>query len=154
LVSAEQLGGLLEASETDSTNIPQMAWLPGTHRLLCSGWTCIVQTEGESQATPSGLFWVDADSGEGGQLLPPTENVRFARAPNGEHLALISLTGLSFLDLAGGGRGPAVLSYPRVGMQAALPSGVWTRDSTAFVITGPIQGDAPAGSDLSIWRPC
>ncbi len=43
-------------------SFPQMDWLPGTHRLLYSSWTYLVQAEGKSHATPRGLYLVDADS--------------------------------------------------------------------------------------------
>lgn len=42
LVSAESLRQRLNAAERDSTNIPQMQWIPGTHRVLFSGWKYIV----------------------------------------------------------------------------------------------------------------
>jgi len=70
LSSAEELRTLLSASETDSTNIPQMAWIPQPRRLMYTGWTYLVQAEGESHATPTELFLVDADSGENRLLLP------------------------------------------------------------------------------------
>ncbi len=47
LVSVGSLRQRLNAAERDSTNIPQMQWIPGTHRLLFSGWKYIVQAEGE-----------------------------------------------------------------------------------------------------------
>jgi hypothetical protein len=33
LISVEELRRMLNVSETDSTNIPQMEWIPHTHRL-------------------------------------------------------------------------------------------------------------------------
>lgn len=109
LVSTENLRRSLGASESDSTNIPQMRWIPRTHRLLHSGWTYIVQAEGESHATPSGLFLVDADSGANSQLLPTADHLRFSPAPDGRRIALISLTGLSFLDLVSSDRTPELV---------------------------------------------
>lgn len=152
LVSAEELRGLLSASETDSTNIPQMAWIPRSHQLLYCGWTYYVVAEGESHATPAGLYLVDADTGVNTQMLPATDNLRFAPAPDGQHIALMSLTGLSFLAMDGSHRSPEVLTYPRVGLEAAFPSGVWTQDSSAFLIAGRIEAAPDPNSDMGIWR--
>jgi len=153
LLSAEELRTLLSASETDSTNIPQIAWIPQTHRLMHTGWTYLVQAEGESHATPIGLFLVDADSGAKSVLLPTTDNLRFAPAPDGQHVALMSLTGLSFIGADGSNRSRELLTYPHVGPGgSAFPSGIWTQDSSAFLITGPIDTGPGPGSDLTIWR--
>jgi YVTN family beta-propeller protein len=153
LISAEELRSLLDASETDSTNIPQMAWIPRTHRLMYTGWTYLVQAEGESHATPIGFFLVDTDSGASSVLLPTTDNLRFAPAPDGQHVALLSLTGLSFIGADGSNRSRELLTYPHVGPGgSAFPSGVWTQDSSAFLITGPIDTGPGLGSDLTIWR--
>jgi len=153
LLSAEELRALLGASETDSTNIPQMGWIPQTHRLMYTGWTYLVQAEGESHATPTGLFLVDADSGANDLLLPTTDNLRFAPAPDGQHVALLSSTGLSFIGSDGRNRSRDLLTYPHVGPGgSAFPSGVWTQDSSAFLIAGPIDTGPGLGSDLTIWR--
>lgn len=153
LISAEELRSLLDASETDSTNIPQMAWIPQTHRLMYTGWTYLVQAEGESHATPAELLLVDADSGANRVLLPTTDNLRFAPAPDGQHVALMSLTGLSFIGADGSNRSRELLAYPHVGPGgSAFPSGVWTQDSSAFLITGPIDPGPGRGSELTIWR--
>ena len=153
LLSAEELRALLGASETDSTNIPQMGWIPQTHRLMYTGWTYLVQAEGESHATPTGLFLVDADSGANDLLLPTTDNLRFAPAPDGQHVALLSSTGLSFIGSDGRNRSRDLLTYPHVGPGgSAFPSGVWTQDSSAFLIAGPIDTGPGLGSDLTSWR--
>lgn len=83
LVSADALRGLLEAAESESTNIPQMDWISGTHRLLYSAWRYIVQAEGESHVIPEGLFLVDADSLSGSVLVPAGSNLRFVPSPDG-----------------------------------------------------------------------
>ena len=152
LVSAEQLRGLLSASETDSTNIPQMEWIPRTHRLLFSGWTYFVQAEGESHAVPEGLYLIDADTLTHTVLVPAGSDLRFVPAPDGGQIALMSATGLSFINTDGSGHGQDVLNYPNAGELGPLfPTGVWTQDSRAFVITGPGERNPSTNLNFTIW---
>ena len=153
LVSAEELRRLLGASETDSTNIPQMAWIPHTHRLLYSGWTYFVQAEGESHAVPEGLYRVDADTLEHIVLRPPGNNLHFVASPDGAWIALISSTGLSFVDADGGDLRQDVLTYPAAGLLGPLfPVGVWTQDSSAFVVTGSLEESPSTNYNFTLWR--
>ena len=153
LVSAEQLRLLLDASETDSTNFPQMAWIPRTHRLFYSGWTYLVQAEGESHAIPQGLFLVDADTLSQTVLVPAGNNLRFLPSPDGRQIALMSLTGLSFINPDGSGGRHDLLTYPATGEGAPLfPTGIWTADSRAFLITGFFEQYPGFGSDFAVWQ--
>jgi len=153
LVSAEELRRLLDASETDSTNIPQLEWIPGTHRLLYSGWTYFVQAEGESHAIPQGLYLADADTLANTVLTPAGESIRFVPSPDGRHIALISPTGLSFLNPDGSGNRPDVLTYPSIGETGPLfPAGIWTQDSHSFLITGSLERHPSTNHNFTIWR--
>ncbi len=153
LISAEELRSLLSASETDSTNIPQMGWIPGTHRLLYSGWTYLVQAEGESHAVSEGLFLVDADSLSDLVLVPADNPVRFEPSPDGRQIAFMSPTGLGFVNADGTDLRQGVLTSPPVGVPGPLfPTGVWTQDSRAFLITGSLAWDPASGTDFTIWR--
>ena len=153
LVSAEELRRLLNASETDSTNIPQMAWIPGTHRLLFSGWTYLVQAEGESHAVPEGLYQADADTGAQNAIIPAGNSLRFVPSPDGRQIALLTATSVSFINADGSNLRPDVLTYPSVGMLGPLfPSGVWSRDSRSFVVTGSLEASPNTNFDFTIWR--
>jgi len=153
LVSAEELRRLLDASETDSTNIPQLEWIPGTHRLLYSGWTYFVQAEGESHAISEGLYLADADTLANTVLIPADVSIRFVPSPDGRRIALISATGLSFLNPDGSGDGPDVLTYSSIGETGPLfPAGVWTQDSGAFLITGSLERHPSTNQNFTIWR--
>jgi YVTN family beta-propeller protein len=153
LVSTEELRSLLSASETDSTNIPQMEWLPGTHRLVYTGWTYFVQAEGESHATPAGLYLVDADTLTNSILLPAANNLRFVAAPDGQQIALLSTTGLGFINADGSNHRPAVFPYAQVGMAGqAFPSGVWSQDARAFLIATYLEKSLDTDPGLAIWR--
>ena len=153
LVSAEELRAFLGTSDTQSSNIPQLEWIPGTHRLLFSGWTYIVQAEGESHAVPQGLYRVDADTSEITVILPAGNSLRFFPSPDGAWIALISSTGLGFIDLDGNGLRQDVLTYPAVGLLGPLfPVGVWTQDSSAFVVTGSLEDSPSTNQNFTIWR--
>jgi hypothetical protein len=153
LVSAESLRQRLNAAERDSTNIPQMQWVPGTHRLLFSGWTYYVRAEGESHAIPQGLFLVDTDTLTDTVLMPAGNNLRFEISPDGQQIALMSEDGLSFINVDGSNLRQDVLTYPRAGLTAPLfPVGVWTQDSRAFVITGSLERNPEYDINFTIWR--
>ena len=135
LISAEQLRQLIGSSDTDSSNMPQVEWIPGTHRLAFTGYNYIVQAEGESHAYPTGLFFVNADTSELEVLVPAGTSLKFSPAPDGQRFALMSLTGFGFLATDGSGQYQELFAYPKVGFGgAAWPSGVWTQDSSAFIL--------------------
>jgi hypothetical protein len=152
VVSAESLRELLGASEPDSSNIPEMTWIPGTHRLLFNGWTYLVQAEGESHAIPRGLVSVDADDGTQQVVVPAETSLRFVVSPDGQEVALLSPTSLGFVGVDGGNVRPEALTVAQAALFGPLfPTGVWTEDSQAFVVTGSIE-ENPAGIDFELLR--
>jgi WD40 repeat protein len=153
LVSAQSLRQRLNAAEGDSTNIPQMQWIPGTHRLLYNGWKYLVQAEGESHAIPEGLFLIDADSLTATELVPAGNALRFEISPDGQQVALITPEGLSYINVDGSNFRQNVLTYPGAGVPTPIfPVGVWTQDSSAFVITGFSEQTTADDINLTIWR--
>jgi streptogramin lyase len=154
LVSVEELRRLLNATATDSTNLPQMEWIPGTHRLLYTAWTYFVVAEGESHATPAGLFLADADTLTNSVLLPAEgNNLQFAPSPDGQQIALLSTTGLGFINADGNNHRPDVFPYARVGMAGqAFPMGVWTWDARAFLLVTYLKKTPQTDPGLAIWR--
>ena len=152
LVSAEGLRQRLNAAERDSTNIPQMEWIPETHRLLFSGWKYIVQAEGESHAVPEGLYLADADARTDTILVPAGNNLRFVPSPDGGQVALMSPTSLGFINVDGSNPRSDVLTYSSLALPGPVfPTGVWTRDSQAFVITASFENTS-AGMNFTVWR--
>ena len=152
LVSAESLRQLLNATEKESTNIPQMQWIPGTHRLLFSGWTYIVQAEGESHAIPEGLYLADADAGTDTILAPAGNVLHFSLSPDGRQVALMSPNSLGFINVDGSNPRPDILTYSSLNRPGPVfPTGVWSRDSQAFVITASFDNTS-TDMDFAIWR--
>jgi hypothetical protein len=152
LVSAESLRQRLNAVERESTNIPQMQWIPGTHRLLFSGWKYIVQAEGESHAIPEGLYLVDADARTDTTVVPAGNNLRFAVSPDGGQVALMSPNSLGFVNVDGSNPRPDVLTYSSVGLTGPVfPTGVWTQNSQDFVMTAPSENSS-TGINFTVRR--
>lgn len=152
LVSAESLRQRLNAAERDSTNIPQMQWIPGTHRLLFSGWKYLVQAEGESHAVPEGLYLADADVGTDTTLVPAGNALRFVPSPDGEQVALMSPNSLGFINVDGSSPRSDILTYSSLRLPGPVfPTGVWTRDSQAFVITASFE-NTNADINFTVWR--
>jgi hypothetical protein len=153
LVSAEDLRQRLSAGESDSTDFAQVKWLPHAHHLVYSGIKYIVQGEGQSHALPEGVYLVDADKRSQAALAPAGNNYRLAPSPDGRQLALLSLTGIGFVDVDGANWRPDVLIYPKAGVPIPLlPSGVWTQDSHAFLAVAPIESESPSILSYVIWN--
>jgi WD40 repeat protein len=152
LVSAESLRQRLKAAGRYSTNIPQMEWIPRTHRLLFSGWKYIVIAEGESHAVPEGLYLVDADALTDLALISSGNNLHFVPSPDGGQVALMSSNGLGFINVDGSNPRSDVLTYSSLLLPGPVfPTGVWTRDSRAFVITASFENTS-AGMNFTVWR--
>jgi streptogramin lyase len=153
LVSAEELRQQLNAAETDSTNIPQMEWIPGTHRLLYSGWRYFVVAEGESHATQEGAYSVDADTLERTVLVPAGTSLGFLPSPDGRKIALISTTDVRVMDADGSDQSQAMLNYPATGVpMRIIPDGVWTQDASALLVIAPAESGPIPETNIVIWR--
>ena len=153
LISAEQLRGLIGSSDTDSSNMPQVEWIPGTHQLAFTAYNYFVQAEGESHAFPTGLFLVNADTAELKVLVPAGTSLKFSPAPDGQRIALMSRTGFGFLATDGSGPYQELFAYPEVGFGgAAFPSGVWTLDASSFLLVaaGEIRRVPVDGSPVEL----
>lgn len=159
LVAAENLRQRLNAAEgdsttvADSTTIAQIDWIPQTHRLVYSGIRYIAQGEGTSHARPEGVYLVDTDTLSNTVLTPAGNNLRFVPSPDGQQIALMSTTGLSFINVDGSNRRQDVLTYPQVGVPLPLlPNGVWTQDGRAFVMVAPIESESESVLNYTSWR--
>jgi Tol biopolymer transport system component len=158
LVSIDTLRQLLNPSATDSTGFAPISWIPGTHRLIYSGVK--YNAAGQGFTNSNDIYLVDADSGADTVLAFDVVPDRFLNAwhivisPDGQQIALISSTALSFINVDGSNWRQGVLTYSWVGAGDAvvLPRGVWTEDSSAFVFTGPIESDSPFVLNYTIWR--
>jgi len=112
----------------------------------------LVQAEGESHAIPRGLYLVDADSLTGTELLPSENSLRFVVSPDGRQIALLSTTALGLIN-ADGSNHQDLFQYTAEGVPGPIiPSGVWTQDAGAFLITIPTESESGLGLNLTIWR--
>ena len=159
LVSAESLRQRLQPAASDSAGFAQVSWIPRTHRLVYNGSKHYLPGQGFTHSTD--LYLVDADTGSDTVLatavMPDTAFLnawRFVISPDGQQIALISGTVLSFVNADGSNWRQAVLAYPQVGAGDVilLPSGVWTQDSRAFLFTGPLPSESIFILNYTIWR--
>jgi dipeptidyl aminopeptidase/acylaminoacyl peptidase len=153
LISAQDLRQRINPGERESSNFYQLGWVPQSHQLIFSGAKYIVQAEGLSHALPQGAYLVDTDTGSVNMLAEVAENLRFLPSPDGEQIALMSPSDVRFINADGSHKRQDVLTYTEVGMTGPLfPTGVWTQDSSAFVITGSFEQDPSYNVNFTIWR--
>lgn len=152
LISAQDLRQRMSPSERESSNVYQLNWVPQSHQLIFSGTKYIVQAEGLSHAIPHGVYLVDTDQGSVTVLAEAPENLRFLPSPDGKQIALMSPSSMDFINADGSNRREDVLTYAEVGLTNPLfPTGVWTQDSRAFVMTGSFGRDPKDNIDFMIW---
>jgi dipeptidyl aminopeptidase/acylaminoacyl peptidase len=153
LISAQDLRQRINPSERESSNFYQLSWVPQSHQLIFSGTKYIVQGEGLSHAIPHGAYLVDTDKGSITVLAEAAENLRFLPSPDGKQIALMSPSGVGFVNADGSNKRQDVLTYAEVGLASPLfPMGVWTQDSHAFVMTGSFERDPRLNVGFTIWR--
>jgi hypothetical protein len=153
LISAQDLRQRIIPNERESSNFYQFGWVPQSHQLIFSGTKYIVQAEGLSHAIPQGVFLVETDNGSVTELAEAAENLEFLPSPDGKQVALMSPSSVDFINTDGSNRRQAVLTYPEAGLTGPLfPTGVWTQDSSAFVMTGSLGNDPSDNTNFSIWR--
>ena len=153
LVSAESFHQRLNPRERETSSVSQLEWIPGTHRLLFSGWTYIVQGEGESHATPEGLYMVDTDTLAETVLVPDGNGLRFAPSPDGSQIALMFLDSFGFINVDGSDPHLKVLTYPAWQSTAPIfPKGAWVQDSQAFLLAAPNESGERFMWNFTIWR--
>jgi len=149
LVSDEQLRARLSASDTD---FPVLEWIPNSHRLLYS------VTFFPAYLWAQGLYMLDADSLASAELVPVEESTDFAPAPDGEHIAVLTLTDLFFVSVDDSLAGEVVFTYPAGGVPGRGPYNfrstgnsslrAWTQDSSAVLVRRLID----FGGEFTIWR--
>jgi hypothetical protein len=146
LVSAAELRSNLDAAEADSTDFTQLEWIPNTHRLLYRP-AAASGGQGQGGGRQGGVYLVDADSSARAEVAPAEVSAEFEASPDGGNVAMVTPTGLSFYSFDGARLRRDVLTYPAKGVPFAFtPWGVWTQDSSAFLIA------APAESGITVWR--
>jgi len=153
LIPAEQLRERLDAAEADSTNFPRLEWVPNRSRLLYSGNTYDAHGYGEGAHTPlKGVYLIDADTLTELELAPAEQSAHFIPSPDGRLVVLVTTTGLSFMDVDSGQRRLEFAAAPIVGDTGWFTNaGVWTQDSSAFVINALVE---PTNiiSDYALWH--
>jgi WD40 repeat protein len=161
LISSETLRQRLETvqweSEPIGAGMGELEWIPGTHRLAYN-WTFLIGS-GHYFASRE-IYLLDTDTLFETLLardvvIDPVYQLDIVPSPDGGQLALITSTSLSFLNLDGSNPRNNVLTYSPVGASSPpklMPTGVWTQDGRAFLITGSLEMDEQLNFSFSIWR--
>ncbi len=153
LVPAEIIRQRFDPREGESALVAQLAWIPGTHRLLYNGWEYQHRGEGESHATPRGLYLVDADTLQETELVPIGDGLRFVPSPDGSRIALLFLDRFGFITPDAGVVPTEVLTFPAWKSTAPIfPGGAWTLDGRAFVLAAPIEAAEEHVWNFALWR--
>lgn len=131
ILSPAELRESLSAMECQSppVSIPKIEWLPASHRLVYS------LISDHEHASPQGLYLADADTLETKTLVQADHSFHFVPSPDGQQVALLSTSGLSFINVDGSNWRQDVVKYPVSGRPLpGFGNGVWTMDSRAFVL--------------------
>ncbi len=88
-----------------------------------------------------------APAGQGVRVSGIPDGPQLVPSPDGRQLALLSGSELSFVNVDGSRLRQAVLAYPPTGSGDVpfVPTGVWTEDSSLFLVNAPIESNDPAG---------
>jgi Tol biopolymer transport system component len=161
LVSAKTFHERLETVEFESepigVGIGELEWIPGTHRLIYNGTFMI--GSGHYFASRD-IYLLDVDTLSETLVardivIDPVYQMNIVPSPDGQRLALITSTGLSFLNVDGSNPRNNILAYSPVGASSPpilMPTGIWTQDSSAFLTTGSLNMDEQLNLSFSIWR--
>jgi YVTN family beta-propeller protein len=85
--------------------------------------------------------------------LDAGNHLRFAPSPDGLQIALLSTTGLGFINADGSNHRPDVFPYAEVSLGGqAFPTGVWTVDTQDFLLATYLEKSLETDTGLTIWR--
>jgi hypothetical protein len=129
-----------------SLGIDSIEWLPETHRLLYS------LTMNRPDNSVHQIYLADADALSTTLLVSADYRLGFVPSPDGQHIALMSTTGLGFINADGTDWRRDVLTYPDAGYLPRIPGGVWTRDGSAFLISAPTESDSVLKPNFALMR--
>ena len=159
LISAETFQERLETADSEpiGAGIGELEWIPGTHRLVYNGTFQI--GSGDYLASPD-VYLLDVDLLSDTLIasdvaIDPVRQMNIVPSPDGQQLALITGTSLSFLNADGSNRRDKVFTYLPVGASSPpmlMSTGVWTQDARAFLVTGSLEMDVEFNLGFSIWR--
>jgi hypothetical protein len=133
------------------TDIAQVAFIPGTHRLIFNTYL-IPEAVGFSKHDD--LWIVDADTGVLTSMLPAGEGGDFLVSPDGTRTAVITSTSLGMINLDGTNHRQDLVTYPWVITYSEFlfyPLGVWTADSAVLGATVPSEDPLVDSVSGTLW---
>jgi hypothetical protein len=128
-------------------------WVPGTRRLA------IVSSpthDGPGMMVNDDLWYVNVDTGELKQILPPGQGGVFYFSPDGQQIALVTPKTISLVNSDGTQRRQSVLQYPLVstyGEYRYYATPKWSPDSRLLrVAVLPQEPLAEPRQNVSLWE--
>jgi hypothetical protein len=153
LLTAAQLDALYPIAEgTVGTDLSQIAFLPGTHRLVFNTYL-IPEFMGFSKHDD--LWMIDTETAELISLLPAGDGGDFAIAPDGSQMAVIRPTSVSAVNADGTNYRPDLITFPWVITYSEFlfyPLAVWNPESTALVASIPSEDPLADSAGGTLWR--
>jgi hypothetical protein len=151
LMSPEQWDSLYPLQGFDHNDVSQIAFIPGTHRLLMNT---------KAVANAPGLFKyndvleLNTDTGELTTVFEPGVGGGFSISPDGSHMALVQPEAVSLAAVDGSDLHANVITYPAVTTYSeyqyyAQP--IWRPDSTGFGVAIPSPDPLAARTSGTIW---
>ena len=129
----------------------QMAFLPGTHRLLFNTQATF---EGPGLVKNDDIISIDLDTDSLDRLLPPGSGGDFYLSPDGSMLALIQTTNIGFSDSDGLNLHSELLTFPAVMTYSEFsfyPEPVWSPDSSHFAVVIPSEDPLAPNPTSTVW---
>jgi len=153
LLTAGELDALYPISEgTIGTDVSQVAFLPGTHRLIFNTYLI---PEFMGFMKHNDLWSIDADTGEMISLLSAGEGGDFAIAPDASQIAVIRPTSVGVINADGTNPRPDLVTFPSVITYSEFyfyPLVIWNPEATALVASVPSEDPLAATSSGTLWR--
>ena len=129
----------------------QMAFLPGTHRLLFNTQATF---EGPGLVKNDDVFSTDLDTESLERLLPPGSGGDFYPSPDGTKLAIIQTTNIGFSDSDGLNLHSELLTFPAVmtySDYSYYSEPVWSPNSSYFAVVIPSENPLAPNPTSAVW---
>jgi Tol biopolymer transport system component len=151
LVTRAQIDGLYSLESFLFRDISNLAFIPGTHRLLLN--TKAV-AEGPGLLKYNDLLHLDADTGALTPMLAPEAGGDFGISPDGSKVAIVTPDSIGWMKTDGTSMHPAVITYAPVITYSeyqyyAHP--VWNADASAFAVAIPSAEPLTPPVSGSVW---
>lgn len=153
LLTAAQLDAFYPIAEgTVGTDLSQMAFIPGTHRLVFNTYL-IPEFMGFTKHDD--LWVIDTDTAVLTSLLPAGDGGDFVIAPDGSEMAVITPTSVGMINVDGTNHRPDLITFPWVITYSEFlfyPLAVWNPGSSMLGAVIPSEDPLVDTVSGSLWE--